>query len=205
MLYHHAQEALIFIACTSDERPILQGSVQRCTATDPLTTAAIATPTMQTLICPVQTPHIPDLLRLLRAKAAFDGAENTLQATEENLAQELFASHANVRAIVATVDHQVVGMATYFQTFSSFLMKPGLWLDDLYVDSEYRKHGVGKQLITWLCKEAASHGCARIDWIVEASNDNARGFYERMGATIFENLRLARIDHATIVARAGDA
>ena len=160
---------------------------------------------MQTLVRPVEPADLPNLLRLLRAKAAFDGVENTLQATEQNLAEELFAANATARAVIALEGNKVVGMATYFQTFSSFLMKPGMWLDDLYVEDAHRKHGVGRQLIGWLCKEAAARGCARIDWVVAADNSNGRGFYERMGATIFETVRLARIDQDAILARASEA
>ena len=160
---------------------------------------------MQTLVRPVGPTDIPHLLRLLRAKAVFDGVEYSLQATEQNLAEELLAPKATASAIVAVVDNQVVGMATYFQTFSSFLMKPGIWLDDLFVEDTHRNHGIGRQLITWLCKEAAASGCARIDWIVAANNGNGRGFYERMGATIIESVRLARIDRNAILANASDA
>lgn len=146
---------------------------------------------------------VSSLLRLLRAKAQFDGVPHSLQATEENLRAELFRSGPAAHAIVATREDQVVGMATYFQTFSSFLMKPGLWLDDLYVDEPYRKCGVGRELLLWLCREAAASGCARIEWIVAALNTNGRGFYERMGAEVFETVRLARLDEAAIRAHAG--
>jgi len=153
---------------------------------------------MTILVHSVAAEHIPDLLRLLRAKAAFDGAEESLLATEETLADELFRVNPIARAIVATSGDKVVGMATYFQTFSSFLVKPGLWLDDLFVDEPYRQQGVGRQLMNWLCSEAAAGGCARIDWIVAADNDNGQHFYKRMGATIFENVRLARIEETTL-------
>jgi GNAT superfamily N-acetyltransferase len=162
-----------------------------------------AAPAAQPVIVrPVEAADIPDLLRLLRAKAAFDGAADALRATEDKLAHELLAPNAAARAIVAVADGRVVGMATYFQTFSSFLLKPGLWLDDLFVDEAYRQQGVGRHLMIWLCREAESRGCVRIDWIVAANNENGRGFYERMGATIFEGVRLARIDEHSIRAHA---
>ena len=160
---------------------------------------------MHAIVRPIESADISHLLRLLRAKAVFDGVEHTLQATEQNLTEELLAPNASARAIVAVVNNQVVGMATYFQTFSSFLMKPGIWLDDLFIEETHRKHGIGRQLIAWLCKEAKANGCARIDWIVAANNDNGRGFYERMGATVFESVRLARIDQNAILAHTSDA
>jgi GNAT superfamily N-acetyltransferase len=154
---------------------------------------------------PVQEAQIAGLLRLLRSKAAFDGAEQSLRATEENLANELFAPNPRVLAIVATVNGEVAGMATYFQTFSSFLVKPGLWLDDLFVYEQFRNQGIGRELIRWLCREAAANGGARIDWIVASENASGKGFYKRMGATIFEGVRLARIEEASIREHANDA
>ena len=148
----------------------------------------IAKPVMPIVVCPVQISQIPDLLRLLRAKAAFDGAEHSLRATAANLAQELFRAQAKAHAMVATLDQQVVGMATYFATFSSFLMAPGIWLDNLYVDSAFRQHGVGQQLITRLWQEAVAHGCQRVDWMVEAGNANGLAFYRRKGGYDFRAL-----------------
>jgi GNAT superfamily N-acetyltransferase len=138
------------------------------------------------------------LLRLLRAKAAFDGVPHMLQATEDNLGAELFSPRPRVRALLACIGTGVVGMATYSETFSSFLMKPGLWLDDLYVDERHRQCGVGRELLRVLCGRAQAAGCARIDWIVATRNGNGRSFYERMGAEIFDSVRLARLDAQAI-------
>ncbi len=157
---------------------------------------------MQIVVRPVAPEDIPELLRLLRAKAEFDGVPHLLRATPENLRDALFSAHPTAHAIVAVVDGAVVGMATYFQTYSSFLMKPGLWLDDLYVDEPHRNAGVGRALLTDLCQTAANNDCARIDWIVAADNDDGRRFYRSMGAEIFETVRLARIHEATIRAHA---
>ncbi|NZA26831.1 GNAT family N-acetyltransferase [Luteimonas sp. SJ-92] len=100
-----------------------------------------------TVVVRAVTPEdVSSLLRLLRAKAQSDGVPQQLHATEDNLRTELFRSGATARAIVATIEEEVAGMATYFQTFSSFLMKPGLWLDDLYVDEARRKCGIGREL-----------------------------------------------------------
>lgn len=159
---------------------------------------------MTIAVQPVQPEHIPELLRLLRAKARFDGAEQGLLATEESMASELFGPNPKAQAIVATVGGKVAGMATYFQTFSSFLVKPGLWLDDLFVDEPFRGQGLGRELLRSLCKQAAASGVARIDWIVSTENEGGKDFYRRMGATIFEGVRLARIEEASIHEYAND-
>lgn len=85
------------------------------------------------------------------------------------------------------------------------MMRPGLWLDDLFIEEKYRKHGLGRRLISWLCREAAHDGCARIDWIVANENDNGKGFYERMGATIHENVRLVRLEGEALRCQARNA
>ncbi len=152
-------------------------------------------------IAPVSRAQLPELLRLLEAKADFDGARHKLRANLCNLEQELFSANPRVKALLATRDGTVVGMATYHAIFSSFLVRPGIWLDDLYVDSAHRKIGVGEALLSSLCGEALTNGCARIDWIVNASNDNGLGFYARMGAQVFASGRLVRLDEDAIRAR----
>lgn len=153
-------------------------------------------------IRPVTRADLPTLLALLEAKADFDGARSTLRANLENLEAELFAPIPTAMAIVAVEGGAVLGMATYYATFSSFVMRPGLWLDDLYVYEHHRKKGVGESLLRWLCRLAWSNGCGRTDWVVAVSNVNGRDFYARMGATIDESVRLARLDERAIRALA---
>lgn len=155
-------------------------------------------PTSTIVVRQVTPEDLPDFLRLLEGKADFDGVRSTLKATLENLRAELFAPSPATRAVIAVKGTETVGMATYYDTFSSFLMKPGIWLDDLFVLAEHRKSGVGRALLAWLCREAVAHGCARIDWTVAAENDNGRGFYVQMGATISEVVRLARLNEVAI-------
>jgi GNAT superfamily N-acetyltransferase len=155
-----------------------------------------------TTVRAVTEADLPALLALLEAKAEFDGARGTLRATLDNLRAELFAAHPGAQAIVAVEAGVIVAMATYYATFSSFIMKPGLWLDDLYVHEQHRGQGIGRQLIKWLCELAAKNGWGRIDWIVAERNESGRGFYTGLGATIFESVRLARLDEAAIRALA---
>lgn len=145
-------------------------------------------------VASVTRAKLPELLRLLESKADFDGARPKLRANLGNLEHELFSANPRVKAILATRNGEIVGMATYHAIFSSFLVRPGIWLDDLYVDSAHRKAGVGEAILGALCEEALTNGCARIDWIVNASNDNGLGFYARMGAQVFASGRLARLD-----------
>jgi GNAT superfamily N-acetyltransferase len=153
-------------------------------------------------VASVTRAQLPELLRLLASKADFDGARPKLRANLDNLEQELFSASPRFKAMLATRNGEIVGMATYHAIFSSFLVRPGIWLDDLYVDSAHRKTGVGEAILGSLCEEALTKGCARIDWIVNASNDNGLGFYARMSAQVFKSGRLARLDEEAMQALA---
>jgi len=155
-----------------------------------------------TTVRAVTEADLPSLLALLEAKAEFDGMRTTLRATLDNLRAELFATSPSAKAIVAVESGVVVGMATYYATFSSFIMKPGIWLDDLYVYESHRGKGIGRLLIKWLCELAERSGWGRIDWVVAATNEKGRDFYSRLGATIFESVRLARLEGRAIRALA---
>ena len=141
---------------------------------------------------------LSQLLVLLRAKAAFDGGVELLKATPEEIDSALFGDRPRVSVIVAEGSDKLVGMATYFETFSTFLAKPCLWLDDLFVDSNYRSHGIGRLLLSELARVAQGLGAARIEWSVSAKNDRGQDFYRRAGATIRNGAKLVRLDEASI-------
>lgn len=146
----------------------------------------------------VMESELPNLLALIRAKAEFDGCPETLRATEASLHEALFAATPQAFALVAESNGEVVDMATYYATFSSFIAKPGLWLDDLFVLETHRSQGIGEALIRRLCMIAAEGGCGRMDWHVSAFNERGQRFYRRMGASISARARLLRLDEAQI-------
>jgi GNAT superfamily N-acetyltransferase len=149
--------------------------------------------------------ELPELLDLIRAKAEFDGCPDTLRATVESLEDAIFAPHPLAHALVAVVDGRIVGMATYYAIFSSFIAKPGLWLDDLFVYDSFRGRGVGEELMKALCRLAKESGCGRVDWHVSAFNERGQKFYRRIGATISEKAKLVRLGEEQIHALAGEA
>lgn len=146
----------------------------------------------------VKESELNDLLSLLKAKAEFDGCPESLRATEANLHEALFSDRPMAHALVAVEDGALVGMATYFSIFSTFIVKPGLWLDDLYVYESYRGRGIGKALIERLCKIADETECGRVDWLVSKHNERGQKFYESIGATISEKARLVRLNEEGI-------
>lgn len=141
---------------------------------------------------------IKDILALIKGKAEFDGCFDSLLATEQNIAEAFFSNSPKSWALVAEVDSQLVGIATYYNIYSTFKAKPGIWLDDLFVFPQYRKIGIGKALIKELCKVAKTNGCCRVDWIVARDNENGRAFYESVGAKIFEEVRHSRLGEVAI-------
>ena len=142
--------------------------------------------------------ELAEFLTLLKAKAQFDGCPAALAATEATLQQAMFAAQPQTYALVAAGADGLRGMATFSPTYSTFLARPGLWLDDLYVASAHRGQGIGRALMRALCTIAMERGCARIDWIVARNNDDAKTFYEEMGAQLSERVQLGRLVQAGI-------
>ena len=150
------------------------------------------------IIREVNEKDVGDILSLIQAKADFDGCLDSLRSKEEEIRDAFLSAEPKAKAIVAEVNEKVIGIATFYNIYSTFIAKPGIWLDDLYVYEGYRKTGAGKALMNSLCKIALNTGCGRIDWIVARDNENGRGFYESIGAQIFENVRHSRLDERAI-------
>ncbi|AQT60456.1 GNAT family N-acetyltransferase [Cellvibrio sp. PSBB023] len=139
-----------------------------------------------------------EILALIKAKAEFDNHLDSLLATEKSITEAFFSTSPKSWAIVAEIDSQLVGIATYYNIYSTFKAKPGIWLDDLFIYPQYRNMGIGKALIKKLCFIAQENGCCRLDWIVACDNKNGTEFYEYLGAKIFEEVRHARLDEIAI-------
>jgi len=138
------------------------------------------------------------ILGFIRKKAAFDGVPDWVEATEEKLHRELFGENPNAFVLFSELDGNVVGFAIYYLTFSSFKARPGIWLDDLFVDDGARGQGAGKALLAHLAKIAHERSYGSIDWVT--ATDNAKGlmFYQRNGARVQEVVRVLRLDRVAI-------
>ncbi len=132
------------------------------------------------------------LLTLIRALAAFE--KLTVSASEESLRAALAGDPPAVHALLLTAGERPIGYALYFFSFTSMMGRRALWLDDLYVDPEFRGRGIGKALMTHLAGVALQHGCARFEWIVLDWNARAIEFYQRLGATVLSDWRVCRIE-----------
>jgi GNAT superfamily N-acetyltransferase len=143
---------------------------------------------------------VADIVRLIRRLAEFEHLEHLVQATPETLEPHLFGPRPVAEALVVDSGARVVGFALFFTNFSTFLARPGLYLEDLFVEPELRGRGIGQALLTRLAELAAERSCGRFEWSVLDWNVNAIRFYERMGATVMPEWRICRIAGDTLAA-----
>ena len=138
---------------------------------------------------------LEQVFSFIRQKAAFDGCSDTLQATPQQLEKTLFSQSPLARVLLAEVDNCAIAFALFFYTYSSFLAKPSIWLDDLFVQPHMRGQGVGTALLKYLATLATENDCGRIEWTVNANNDRGIAFYQKQDAQILNSLRLCRIGY----------
>lgn len=141
---------------------------------------------------------ISTIMELISLKAEFDGCPESVEATPEKLKMDLFGEQPLAFVLLAEVDSHAIGFATYHFIYSTFLAKPGIWLDDLYVKAEYRSQQVGQALMSRLRQIAQAKGCGRIDWTVAVSNERGIKFYEKIGANIINKVKLCRLNSQAI-------
>jgi ribosomal protein S18 acetylase RimI-like enzyme len=154
------------------------------------------------LIRDAQQKDMTAITELIHLKAEFDGYPESVEANSKKLEADLFGEKPLAFVLLAEIDKNLVGFATYHFIYSTFLAKPGIWLDDLYIKAEYRGNKVGQALMLHLCQIAKEKGCGRIDWTVAVSNERAIKFYERSGAKIIHSVRLCRLDKQAIASLA---
>ncbi len=138
------------------------------------------------------------VLRFIGNLAEFDGGSGSVRATEDQIHEALFGDPPLAHVVLAEIDERAVGFASYFFTYSTFLARPGIWLDDLYVDAELRGQGVGRALLAQIARLAKARGCERIEWTVAVANERRIAFYRRNGASLRESYRPCRLDAAAI-------
>lgn len=122
------------------------------------------------------------IAELIRGLARFEKLEHEVSMTEETLQRSLFGERAYAETLIAEDEGEPVGLALFFHNFSTFLGKPGLYLEDLFVKPEARGAGVGRLLLERLAQIAVDRDCGRLEWAVLDWNKDAIRFYERLGA-----------------------
>jgi GNAT superfamily N-acetyltransferase len=135
---------------------------------------------------------VPAIFALIRALAEYERLSHEVVATEESLRQHLFGAKPAAEAILAKLDGKPIGFALYFQTFSTFRGVPGLWLEDLFVLPEHRRHGIGKLLLREVARIAHKRNCGRLEWSVLDWNEPAVNFYRKIGAAAMTDWTIQR-------------
>jgi GNAT superfamily N-acetyltransferase len=136
---------------------------------------------------------VPAIVGLVTELAEFEKLTHLLQLRPETLHPHLFGPKPVVESVVGEVRGEVVAFALFFTNFSTFLAKPGLYLEDLYVKPAHRGAGLGRALLEHLGALAVARGYGRFEWSVLDWNEHAIRFYEKMGATVMPDWRICRV------------
>jgi len=134
------------------------------------------------VIRPAHVEDVPIILQLIRDLATYERAPDEVVATEEQLVDVLFGERPVAEVLLAFEKESPVGFAVYFYNFSTWLARPGLYLEDLFVKPEKRGKGYGRALLVELAKIARDRGCGRMEWAVLNWNEPAIKFYQTLGA-----------------------
>ncbi len=134
------------------------------------------------LIRPARVADLGDIAALIRALAEYERLEHAVTFSDGDLRVHLFGPNPCAEVLIAEDLGAVVGFALFFHTFSTFLGKPGIYLEDLFVLPEHRGRGHGRALITAVARLAVQRDCGRLEWAVLDWNAPAIGFYESLGA-----------------------
>ena len=144
---------------------------------------------------------VPLILDFIRGLAEYERMLDQVEATEERLRASLFPADGpapGAHCVIGSVNGAPAGFALYFFTYSTFLARPGLYLEDLFVKPEFRGAGLGKALLLHLAALAHERGCGRMEWAVLDWNEPAIGFYESLGAKRLREWQLCRWDAAAL-------
>ncbi len=133
------------------------------------------------------------LFDLIKALAEYEKLSHAVTGNVEALKEHLFGSPKYIEAILAEYAGQAVGFALFLHNYSTFLTKPGIYLEDLFVLPEYRQQGIGKAILTKLAQIAVERDCGRLEWSVLDWNEPAIAFYRRMGASVLPDWRICRV------------
>jgi len=134
------------------------------------------------MIRPATPDDVPAIARLIRALAEYERLAHAVELDEGRLREHLFGPRPCAEVLLAEEAGAVVGFALFFPSFSTFLGRPGLYLEDLFVEPEHRGKGHGKALLAALARAAVARGCGRLEWSVLNWNEPAIGFYRALGA-----------------------
>ncbi len=145
-------------------------------------------------IRPATADDLPLIAGLIRALAAYEKLAHEVRFDQAVLRDKLFGPRPYAEVIIGEIDGQAQGFALFFHNFSTFEGKPGVYLEDLFVQPAARGSGLGKALLARLAAIAVERDCARLEWSVLDWNEPAIGFYKRLGARLMDDWTVMRVD-----------
>ena len=148
---------------------------------------------MGTVIRKATARDAAQILKFIRALAAFERAPDAVTATEEGLIRDGFGPHPFFQCFLAEYDGQAAGFAFYFFNYSTWMGRPGVYVEDLFVLPQFRRLGIGRELLKQVAATAVENGCQRLQWEVLDWNTPAIDFYRAMGAEFLDEWRNVRL------------
>jgi GNAT superfamily N-acetyltransferase len=146
---------------------------------------------------------VPQILAFVRALAEYERAPDAVVATEEDLRRDLFGEHPIIYCLIAEHQGKPAGFALYFFNYSTWVGRPGIYIEDIFVYPELRGRGIGKALLERVAAVAVEKGCRRLQWQVLDWNTPAIDFYRAMGAEFMDEWRTVRVNDAALRKLAG--
>tara|TARA_Y100000588_G_scaffold393217_1_gene508076 strand:- start:1389 stop:1892 length:504 start_codon:yes stop_codon:yes gene_type:complete len=155
------------------------------------------------VIRPAEEADVSLLAEFIRGIAEYEKLLDQVVADETILHESFFGSQPSAEALIAEWEGKPAGFAVFFENFSTFMGRSGLYLEDLYVNPEYRRKGIGKALLARLAKIAVERGCPRFEWVALDWNQNAIDLYEKWGAEQLKQWRIFRLSGENLAKLAG--
>jgi GNAT superfamily N-acetyltransferase len=146
---------------------------------------------------------VPLILSFIKGLAEYERLADAVIATEDGLRQTLFGPRPYAECVIARWQGQPAGFALFFHNYSTFLGRPGIYLEDLFVKPELRGQGVGRALLQFLARLAQERNCGRLEWSVLDWNESAIGFYKSLGAVRLEEWTIFRLKDEALSRLAG--
>ena len=154
---------------------------------------------------PATAADVPVILGCIRGLAEYERLAHECIATEALLRESLFGARPAAEVVLAFSSDEPAGFALWFESYSTFLAKPGLYLEDLFVYPQHRGRGLGRQLLAHLARVAVERDYGRVEWSVLDWNVDAIGFYQSLGAELLDEWRRCRLAGDAIPALAAGA
>lgn len=146
---------------------------------------------------------VPVILAFIKKLAEYERLSHQVVATEELLRETLFGERRTAEVAIGYLETKAVGFVLFFHNYSTFLGKPGLYIEDLFIDEDYRRRGYGRALLLHVARLAKERGCGRLEWAVLDWNQPAIDFYKKLGALPMSEWTVFRVTAKSLDELAG--